>query len=522
MVLGHGEYRRNTKMKKINKFIPFVLAATLLVGCDETINVNNAANRVAVENANNDLSGLTTYEDIFEDLYASNGPSKAAKNLVYLIARKVVGESSYITQEIIDKRVAETIDAFYSANYKKDGLFVEELLVNSLRKQGYDIVVPEGQDLYAETETSLLMYDKLSDKLVADYTDYINKVVMYDVYVELMKEEYILTVKPSYFKETSKQIRKVQYFSWTPSDSIVAADIADDFETQLRAAMTNGTSYDELTDAEFKTLVTGTFENATKFYQYKDLAKDFAAINSDPTEDIAAGYYDQTYYNKTYKDVFEYAKYDYSTTLDTNGNGSTQDEVDAKYIELYNKYTEAEKSNVTTLLGTYSNSGAYSIDYGYDLKKLAIKSTTNFVEKVGTSDDTSGTIINSNIDTRLLKTSYNSNLKLVDYDSSNKTSFLDYYDNDTIVFVESGTYYVVKVSVINADVLLEENDSGDLVATETSNIALAVEGAKALANSSTNTKSAISYYLELEADDLIHDQDLYDYLESTYGYSIDD
>jgi len=509
-------------MKKINKFIPFVLAAALLVGCDTTINVKDAANRLAVVNTNNSLSDLTTFEDIFEELYETDGPSMASKNLIYLLAKKVVGESSYITQSTIDERVNETMDAFYSSNYKDDGLFKEELLVNALRKQGYDIVVPTGVELYAETTNTLLMYDKLSDKLVADYTDYINKVVMYDVYVELMKEEYILTVKPSYFKETSKQIRKVQYFSWTPSDAIVASNIADDFEDQLHAAMTNGTSYDELSDAEFKTLVTSTFENTTKFYQYKDLAKDFAAINTDPTADIAANYYDQTFYDKTYKNVFEYAQFDYDSLTDTNASGSTEDEKNAKYIELFNKYTAAEKTNFTTLYSTYSNSGAYSVAHGYDLKKLAIKGTTNYVEKVGTSDDTSGTIINSNIDTRLLKTSYNSNLKLVDYDASNKTSFLDYYDNDTIVFVESGTYYIVKVSIINADVLLEENDSGVLSATATSNIELAIEGAQALAKSSTNTKSAISYYLELETDDLIHDQDLYDYLESTYGYSIED
>ena len=197
-------------MKKINKFIPFVLAAALLVGCDTTINVKDAANRLAVVNTNNSLSDLTTFEDIFEELYETDGPSMASKNLIYLLAKKVVGESSYITQSTIDERVNETMDAFYSSNYKDDGLFKEKLLVDALRKQGYDIVVPTTEELYAETADTLLMYDKLSDKLVADYTDYINKVVMYDVYVELMKEEYILTVKPSYFKETSKQIRKIQ------------------------------------------------------------------------------------------------------------------------------------------------------------------------------------------------------------------------------------------------------------------------------------------------------------------------
>ena len=76
--------------KGMKKVIPFVLFATLLSGCSKDLTIKDGEDKTVVkENAEYELD-LTNYQEIFDDLFASNGAETASKELVYRIAKQVV------------------------------------------------------------------------------------------------------------------------------------------------------------------------------------------------------------------------------------------------------------------------------------------------------------------------------------------------------------------------------------------------------------------------------------------------
>lgn len=494
--------------KKMKKIIPFVMFATLLAGCSTDVEIKDGEDKTVVkENTNYELD-LTTYQDIFDDLFTASGAETASKELVYRIAKQVVdtvdstdektkaleqgllgAEGTYkvagytFTRERLAKKVKEKFNSYYTSTFKTNGLFDERLLANSLRSQGYNVELPTNY--YKETKDSLLKYGDLADKLTGDYSELIEEKFLKDIYLELLKEEYIITQHPEYLKSTQtssetaysaySKVKYVEYFSYTPTKSSDANKINEQLEAALNKLLDTKSVADNkaVTKDEFKNLVTTSFEPVVRSYELDALNKEFAKID---------------YKNKT-----------------------------DKYLDIYNadekaKLSKAEISEAESLINSYSNSGSYSIYDGYDLKELGIHSKLYYNDMVVSTK--SSTVINTNIDGKLKL----ANDKLEDALTEN--GFLDYYNNGNPLFKLDGTYYIVRVETIYNHKYVAETKAS----LTSSNDAL-LDAVELLATHSSYTSNTIKFYLDqfYEAEKLtLHNEEVYEYLKSTYSFNIED
>ena len=496
--------------KGMKKVIPFVLFATLLSGCSKDLTIKDGEDKTVVkENAEYELD-LTNYQEIFDDLFASNGAETASKELVYRIAKQVVEtidstdektkkleegllgkDGTYIVagytfkKQRLAEKVKDKLNSYYTSAYKKDGLFDERLLANSLRLSGYNIELPD--DYYKETENNLLRYGKLADRLTGDYSELIEEKLLKDIYLELLKEEYIITQHPEYLKSTQtssetaysaySKVKYVEYFSYTPTKSSDANKINEKIESALNKVLDtkNKMSGDEkrLTKDEFKLLVTAQFEPVVKEYDFANLTKEFDKID--------------------YKKKAE------------------------GYLNIYDeaekaKLSKAEISEAESLINSYSSNGSYSIYDGYDMKELEIKNKKYYNDMVVSTK--SSTVINSSIDGKLKL----ANDKLDDVLTEN--GFLDYYNNGNPLFKLDGTYYMVRVETIyNHKYVAETKES------LTSSDAALLDAIELLATHSSYTSNTVKFYLDqfYEAEKLtLHNEEVYEYLKSTYSFNIED
>ena len=496
--------------KGMKKVIPFVLFATLLSGCSKDLTIKDGEDKTVVkENAEYELD-LTNYQEIFDDLFASNGAETASKELVYRIAKQVVEtidstdektkkleegllgkDGTYIVagytfkKQRLAEKVKDKLNSYYTSAYKKDGLFDERLLANSLRLSGYNIELPD--DYYKETENNLLRYGKLADRLTGDYSELIEEKLLKDIYLELLKEEYIITQHPEYLKSTQtssetaysaySKVKYVEYFSYTPTKSSDANKINEKIESALNKVLDtkNKMTGDEkrLTKDEFKLLVTAQFEPVVKEYDFANLTKEFDKID--------------------YKKKAE------------------------GYLNIYDeaekaKLSKAEISEAESLINSYSSNGSYSIYDGYDMKELEIKNKKYYNDMVVSTK--SSTVINSSIDGKLKL----ANDKLDDVLTEN--GFLDYYNNGNPLFKLDGTYYMVRVETIyNHKYVAETKES------LTSSDAALLDAIELLATHSSYTSNTVKFYLDqfYDAEKLtLHNEEVYEYLKSTYSFNIED
>lgn len=495
-------------MKKMKKLIPFVMTAALLAGCSQELGLKDQDKTVVnVENAGEDIN-LTTNQEIFEKLFESQGASAVANEIVYTIAKDLVNKSENnllgkkgtykvagytFEYERLAEKIKDKFDGYYTATYKKNGLFNEKLLINSLLNSGYNIAVPAVY--YEETTDNLLGYKELADQLKGDYTQLIEKTLIKDVYLELLKEEYIFEVHSDYLKSTSTssetaysayaKAKYVEYFSYTPSKSSEANEINTKITNELDALLETKADA-AVTKDEFKNLVVNKFESILKEYELDNLVKEFAKINYKAADGI---------YSKGTVGVLEEKYKD-------------------KYLNIYDaaekaKLTNDEITEATSLISTYSSNSSYSIFNGYELKQLDVANKKYYNDLVVSTK--SSTVINSSIDAKLK----------VNNDKLDLTNgFLDYYNNNNPLFKLDGTYYIVRVEPIYNHKYVKATDK-----VEKSSDAAILDAVELLATHSSYTSNAIKYYLDeyYEAGNLVlHNEDVYNYLNETYNFKIEE
>lgn len=493
--------------KNIKKIVPFVMFATLLAGCSGDLTIKDGEDKTVVkDNAKYELD-LTTYQDIFDDLFASRGAQTASEELVYRIAKQVVetidsddaktkaleagllGETGEykvagytLTKSRLAEKVKEKFDQYYTSSYKLNGYFDERLLANSLRSSGYNVTL--GEDYYKETKDSLLGYGDLADKLKGDYSELIEEKFLKEIYLGLLKEEYIITQHPEYLKSTQtssstaysaySKVKYVEYFSYTPKKSSDANKINEKIESALNKLLEGKAEGYKVTKEEFESLVVNEFEPVIKAYDLENLNKEFEKI-------------------------------DYKNPTD-------------KFLNIYDeaakeKLTSSEISEAESLINSYSSNGSYSIYDGYSLKELDIANKKYYNEMVVSTK--SSTVINTNIDGKLKL----ANDKLADAVTEN--GFLDYYNNDNPLFKLDGTYYMIRVETIynhkyNPDVEgKSESSSQDAL----------LDAVELLSTHSSYTANTIKFYLDqfYDAEKLVlHNEEVYEYLKSTYNFNIED
>ena len=117
----------NNKMKKI---IPFVMFATLLAGCSTDVTLKDGDDKTVVKENENFELDLTTYQDIFDDLFTASGAETAAKELVYRIAKSVVEniDSEDEKTKVLEQGLLGTEGTYKVAGYT----FTRERLANKV------------------------------------------------------------------------------------------------------------------------------------------------------------------------------------------------------------------------------------------------------------------------------------------------------------------------------------------------------------------------------------------------------
>ena len=77
--------------KNIKKIIPFVMFATLLSSCSNELTLKDGEDKTIVkENASYEDLDLTTYQEVFDDLFTASGAVVASQELIYRIAKQIV------------------------------------------------------------------------------------------------------------------------------------------------------------------------------------------------------------------------------------------------------------------------------------------------------------------------------------------------------------------------------------------------------------------------------------------------
>ena len=461
-------------MKKGLKLFPFALAALMLVGCSSRpIGPANGNDQIFNENT-------MSYQEFYDEMYSKhNGSQDAAKELIFQVAKKVVNESETFKKldggvnGLIESRRNDVLDGFYTSTYKKNGLFKEELLVEDLTNKGYELKLKENKTgFYEETfedgKKGLLGYNDLHDKLNYDYSEYLEKEADYDIYLQLLKEEYILTEKSKYFDD--KRIRKVQFFKYTPDTPSKADEIQGKIENIIENELK---AKGDISSKRFEELSQTSFQDAVDAASLDKVAKEYAIINDAPKSEAELKYKDK-YLLDAYIDEI---------------TGVTE-----------KKLSDKQKDDVVSAYNSYTNNGAYNKETGYELKQIDAYNKLGYKEGFISSDDNSSTLVQSDIDT-LIKKNHDQLEKNKIVFNDKTTSLLDATGSGATVFKKDSSYFVVRVEEIT-----NKTEGIDYVL-----------GAKALTKNTTNVKNAVAHYLE-KCEVNIYEETLYNYLKDTFGF----
>lgn len=185
-------------MKKSVKGLGLSLCALLILsGCSCNKNKDDDASVKANINNGSEsiLSGLTegtnnvTLQNLYDDLKAQYGNTKAANKLVELVASGVLSDSKW--HERYDAKMEEKLEQLTKdSKYQVNGEFSEELLVKELTAQLYNITCESTDPVYGPTykESEKINVDKY---LLCDYSDYKEKALKLEVLTELLNEKYV-------------------------------------------------------------------------------------------------------------------------------------------------------------------------------------------------------------------------------------------------------------------------------------------------------------------------------------------
>ena len=191
-------------MKKGLKILSAALLAFTIAGCScsKETSVNLTENSDII--TGDKLNGAFTTQDVLEYI-TTKSTDKYNKVFLTELAKVILKEKSgYKGDELIttyNYKLKKLFEDNYLNNddYKVDGEFNEELLVAKLRNDMAQIGEPITNGEGPTYELGLKY----------DYSKYINNVLDYDIYMELLKEDYITNVKKTILNKTESRIVSV-------------------------------------------------------------------------------------------------------------------------------------------------------------------------------------------------------------------------------------------------------------------------------------------------------------------------
>ena len=211
---------------KFNKILTFGLSLSLLAACGSQ--KSNASKKGKITDGkdyiakNNKGDKTDTLQKLYDSMYDNE---EVFTLVVAEIAKQELGleynktthtwedtiEDDYDYDTIINERRLDYLNdtaASYTSTNATNGLvtlFDEELLVETLTKNGYSIACSAG---YGPTLNADWTYDE-ANKFLCNYTDLYEKTIDNQILIDLLSEKYILD--QSITTLTKEQVRKVNY-----------------------------------------------------------------------------------------------------------------------------------------------------------------------------------------------------------------------------------------------------------------------------------------------------------------------
>lgn len=471
-------------------------------------------------------------------------------------------------KNIIDSQVVSTLWGEANAtNHKRNNRFYEVLFARNIYEQLYNVALPlqQGETLeeilyenptyeehyayennefvgFQETSddhgltngvlidgsyntTSSEGRNKIKDVLhIEYYLDYINSTIMPDIIQNLLVEQYIFEQQYSAIGNT--QSRKVNYISIADNSEKNASRLVNEFtETYLESETDTGLT----TDQQFDVLST-----AWKGIHYKTAENESAQTLADhtfgnPTAKNPSAGLDG--HKPATGDAFDNSYYQSYGTQAANEQYFTYYENSeyADLIEQYSTLTNDSATNNSTNFTTFTTIDSYNYDpiVGFTIKtdEILVKDFTTAGWQ--TRDDSSlpDTLKNSLYSFGLVNEWNNSRNTEGNYygnyiykNNATGKSYLrkNSYDTDSnaIIWEDGTNYYLVEIEdIVTPNLVSISTDDAKDVKVARENKARTI--GYTLASGDTYTTNAITYYLK-QCNINYHDQDIYDYFNSTY------
>lgn len=441
-----------------------------------------------------DNNGNVTEQGLFS---IENDDAKIAEFIkthsVYGTGNEGVANCKAFIAHIKDSILTSFYSVITNSSYQKRSEFLEEKFFNAQVSDLYDLKKPasfvtkqlDGNNTYKDAE-------EYFTNLYETYQDYIEKSLLPTAYRKALVEEYL--IEKNYGSLGRSYARKVQYIA------------LPDIENKDGATQRLVRSYSELvltkTDEEIKALVPSVNPEEVRNLHfldnlYKGLFETGSALESFANE--------------------VYSRAGFSSTREETSWGK----VEMDYRNLTN---DRNKTGSTT---DFTNSGAYTKEIGREIKRREIQATTKVTEGWYTSTGLSD--LASSIKTRLFKISVANEVDTLEVGAkgnfgwnvqgsyymipetyeSNEAYPYCMYDKDT------STWYIVRVDeAVKAPKLsLTGEDNYASMGKNMREIVLNV--ASLLSDTDSYKKAARQYYVEKMAIGY-HDQDVYNYLETTF------
>ena len=443
--------------------------------------------RNTIETIYNEMvNGGTTNTTIFDEL-------------INTIAKKEV--AGFATEEKINELCHDIMlkEVKGNSSYNTNNLFDEEKYVLTLKTTNPNMNF--GKGTYNKNYL-ISPEDEFEDVFKADYTEYIEKKVKPGVLKKLLTSKFLC--KNSISSISRAGARDVQYIKLENFSNKVGEvnKLINEWLGEYFDKLGTADAFDLDLD-ELQAIYKGVTQDVTEDMEAKEKAR------AERINDYISRYY--TLANEIKEDLEKIVEKDEDGNLVKDSKGN--------YVMLSKDDTDQ------TIEDKYTGSGAYQIEWG---EELALR---NLEQKDFTGDDiyTSGGGISdlpSEVTQRLFSASIASYIVSSDKGGVkfltpktilNDETLSKYYTYDSA----SNAYYIVVVnkyytsSVVNK--IITENTTGDKI-TYTDDL---IDIAYNLADSATNQRQALVYYLqEYDVGSNIHDDDFYEYIVSNYSEAI--
>lgn len=177
-------------MRKLMKIFSIGLLTCSLAACsckNNTVEVKTQLNNSSALYNKGQTAGSLTTQDIYEYIRENSADSANKVFLTSLMDYLLDFENNEDNRKTYDLKIKKHFEETYlnSNEYMINGEFNEDLLASTLESKMY-IIDRENKPTKGVTVELGLQYD---------YSDYISRALNYDIYMEILKSDYILTEK---------------------------------------------------------------------------------------------------------------------------------------------------------------------------------------------------------------------------------------------------------------------------------------------------------------------------------------